>query len=118
MVIDKINEANKPVKYNKPLLKIKSCRSVAKDLYPKTSNFIMKIIAARGMGKTIFLIAFLHSIINRGILNHEDIYIFWPKFNEQDQWRSSAFIARNFEYLNEDYAKGKLFTIAIRYKRK
>ena len=28
------------------------------------------------MGKTIFLIEFLHSLINRGIVKHEDIYIF------------------------------------------
>ena len=118
MVIDKINEANKPVKYIKPLLKIKSYRSVAKDMYPKTSTFMIKIIAARGMGKTIFLIAFLHSLINRGIVKHEDIYIFCPTFNEQDQWRSSGFIAKNFEYLNEEYAIGKLFKIEIGYKKK
>ena len=34
-------------------------------MYPKTSTFAMKIIAARGMGKTIFLIAFLHSLVDR-----------------------------------------------------
>ena len=108
VVIDKINEANKPVKDNKPLLKIKSYRSVAKDMYPKSPTFTMKIIAARGMGKSIFLIAFLHSLINRGIVKHENIFIFSSTFNEQDQWRSSSFTERNFNYLNEEYAKGKV----------
>ena len=84
MIIDKINEANKPVKDNKPSLKIKSDGSVAEDLYPKTSTFTIKIIAARGMGKTIFLIVFLYSLINRGIVKHENIYIFCPTFNERD----------------------------------
>ena len=74
MVIDKINEVNKPVKDNKSLLKIKSYRSVAKDLYPKSPTFTMRIIAARGMGKTIFLIEFLHSLINRGIVKHEKYF--------------------------------------------
>ena len=77
VVIDKIIEANKPG--NKPLLKIKSYISVAKDMYPKTSTFTMKIIAGRGIGKTIFLIAFLHPFINRGIVKYEDIYIFLSK---------------------------------------
>ena len=76
-------------------------------MYPKSPTFTMKIIAARGMGKTIFLITFLHSLINRGMVKHENIYIFCPTFNEQDQWRLSGFIARNFSYLNEEYAKGK-----------
>ena len=56
------------------------------------------------MGKTTFLIAFLHSIV----VKHEDIYIFCPTFDDQDQWRSSGFNAINFSYLNEDYARGKL----------
>ena len=103
MIVDKINEANKPVKDNKPLLKIKSDGSVAEDMYPKTSTFTIKIIAARGMGKTIFLIAFLHSLINRGI-----VCIFCPTVNEQDQWMSFIFMERNFKYLNEKYAKRKL----------
>ena len=108
VVIDKINEANKSVKDNKPILIIKYNKSLAKDMYPKSPTFTMKIIAARGMGKTIFLIAFLHSLVNSGIVKHKDIYIFCPTFNEQDQWRSSGFIARNFSYLNEEYAKEKL----------
>ena len=103
MIIDKSNEANKPVKDNKPLLKIKSDGSVAEDMYPKTSTFTIKIIAARGMGQTIFLIAFLHSLINRGI-----VCIFCATFNEQDQWRSFIFMERNFKYLNEKYVKRKL----------
>ena len=106
--IDKINEANKPVKDNKPILKMKSYRSVAQDMYPKSLTFSMKITAARGMGKTIFLIALLHSFINRGIVNYEDINIFCPTFNEQNQWRSSSFLERTFIYLNQEYAKGKL----------
>ena len=77
-------------------------------MYPKTPTFTKKIIAARGTGKTIFLIAFLHSLVNREIVKHEDIYIFCPTFNEQDQWRSSEFIARNLKYLNEECFKGKL----------
>ena len=108
VVIDKINEVNKPVKDNIPLLKIKSYRSVAKDMYPKSPTFTMKIIAARGMGKSIFLIAFLLSLINRGIVKHENIFIFSSTFNEQDQWRSSSFMERNFNYLNEEYAKRKV----------
>ena len=60
------------------------------------------------MVKTIFLVAFLHSLVNRGTVKYEDIYIFCPTFDEQDQWRSSGVNARNFKYLNEDYAKGKL----------
>ena len=37
------------------------------------------------------------------------IFIFiCPKFNEQDLWRSSGFMERNFKYLNEEYAKRKL----------
>ena len=107
VVIDKINEANAPVKGHKPILKVKYNKSLTKDMYPKSPTFTMKIIAARGMGKTIFLITFLHSLINRGIVKHENIYIFCPTFNEQDQWRLSGFIARNFSYLNEEYAKGK-----------
>ena len=77
-------------------------------MYTKSPTFTMKIIAARGMGKTIFLIAFLHSFVNRGIVKHEYNYIFCPTFNEQDQWRSCGFIARNFKYLNQEYAKRKL----------
>ena len=49
MIIDKINEANKPVKDNKPLLKIKSDGSVAEDMFPKTSTFTIKIIEAIGI---------------------------------------------------------------------
>ena len=75
-------------------------------MYPKSRTFTMKIIAVRGMGKTIFLIAFLHSLINRGVVKDEDIYIFCPTFDNQS--RSSGFIARNFSYLNGEYAKGKL----------
>ena len=60
------------------------------------------------MGKTIFLIAFLYSLVNRGIVKHEDIYIFCPTCDNQDQWRSAGFNARNLSYLNEEYAKGKL----------
>ena len=90
------------------MLKIKSYRSVAKDMYPKSPTFTMKIIAARGMDKSIFLIAFLHSLINRGIVKHENIFIFSSTFNEQDQCRSSSFMERNFNYLNEEYAKGKV----------
>ena len=74
VVIDKINEANKPVKDNKPLVNIKSYRSVAKDMYPKSPTFTLKIIVARGMGKLIFLIEFLHSLINRGIVKHEKYF--------------------------------------------
>ena len=70
-------------------------------MYPKSPTFTMKIIAARGMGKTEFVIAFLHSLVNRGIVKHENIYIFCPIFNEQDPWRSYGFIARNFSYLNK-----------------
>ena len=76
VVIDKINEANAPVKGHKPILKIKYDKSLTKDMYPKTPTFTRKIMAARGMGKTIFLIAFLHSLLNRGIVKHENIYIF------------------------------------------
>ena len=54
-------------------------------MFPKTATFTKKTNAARGMCKTIFLIAFLHSLINSGVLKHEDIYIFCPTFNEQDQ---------------------------------
>ena len=107
VVIDKINEANAPVKGHKPILKVKYNKSLTTDMYPKSPTFTMKIIAARDMGKTIFLITFLHSLINRGIVKHENIYIFCPTFNEQVQWRLSGFIARNFSYLNEEYAKGK-----------
>ena len=39
---------------------------------------------------------------------HLLIVIFCRTFNEQDQWRLSGFIAKNFKYLNEEYAKGKL----------
>ena len=68
----------------------------------------MKVIASRGMGKTIFLITFLHSIINRCIVKYEDVYIFCPTFNDQNQWISSSFIERNYSYLNKEYAKSKL----------
>ena len=92
----------------KPILKIKYNKSAVKDTYPRSSTFTMKIIAARSKGKTIFLIAFLYSLINRVIVKHEDIYIFCLTFDNQDQWRSSGFNARNFKYLNEEYAKKKL----------
>ena len=84
-IVDTIEKATQPVKDKKPELKIKSYISTAKDMYPKNSTFTMKTIAARGIGKTVFLIAFLHSLINRGIVNHEDIYIFCPTFDEQHQ---------------------------------
>ena len=45
VVIDKINEANKPIKDHTPLLKTKSYRSVAKGMYPKSPTFTMKINA-------------------------------------------------------------------------
>ena len=77
-------------------------------MYPKAPTFTMKFIPARGMGKTIFLIAFFHSFINRGVVKHEDIYTFCPTLDNQHQWRSSGFTARNFSFLNEEYAKGKL----------
>ena len=77
-------------------------------MYPKTPTFTKKIIAARGTGKTIFLIAFLHSLFNREIVRHEDIYIFCPTCNVQDQCRSSGYTARNLKYLNEEFFKGKL----------
>ena len=70
-------------------------------MYPKSSILSMKIIGSRGMGKTIFLIAFLHSLINRGMENHKYIYIFCPTFDNQDQWRSSEFIGTSFSCLNE-----------------
>ena len=101
VVVDKINEANAPVIGHKPILKIKYNKSTVKDMYPKSSTLTMKIIASRGMGKTIFLIAFLHSLINRGIENHKYIYIFCPTFDNQDQWRSSEFIGTSFSCLNE-----------------
>ena len=41
-------------------------------------------------------------------MKYEDIYIFCPTFDNQDQWRSSGFNAKNFSYLNEEYAKTKL----------
>ena len=53
-------------------------------MYPKLPTFTMKIIAARGICKTEFVIAFLHSLVHRGIAKHENIYIFCPIFNEQD----------------------------------
>ena len=76
-------------------------------MYPKLPTFTMKLIAAGGMRKTIFFIAFFHSLANKGILKQDNIYTFCPTFNEQDQWRSARFIAKNFTYLNEEYAKGK-----------
>ena len=107
-MVDTIEKAMQPVKDKKPKLRIKSYISTAKDMYPKKFTFTMKIIAARRMGKIIFLTAFLNSLINRGIVKHEDIYIFCPTFDEQDQWRSSSFMKRNFSYLNEKYPKRKL----------
>ena len=80
-------------------------------MYPKTPTFTKKIIAARGTGKTIFLIAFLQSLVNREIVKHEDIYIFCPTFNEQDQCRSSGYTERNLKYLNEECFKGKLLVL-------
>ena len=38
----------------------------------------------------------------------KNIFIFSHTVNEQDQWRSSSFMERNFNYLNEEYAKGKV----------
>ena len=64
VAIDKINEVNAPVKGHKAILKIKHNKSLTNNMYPKTPKFTMKIIAARGMGKTIFLIAFLHSLLH------------------------------------------------------
>ena len=108
VVIDEISETDAPIKGNKPILKIKHNRSLTKDMYPKTPTFTKKIIAARGTGKTIFLIAFLHSLVNREIVKHEDIYIFCPTFNEHNQCRSSGYTERNLKYLNEECFKGKL----------
>ena len=68
----------------------------------------MKINAPRGMGKAIFLIGFLYSLINRGAVKHGKIYTFCPTLDNQDRWRSSGFTARNFSFLNEEYAKEKL----------
>ena len=77
-------------------------------MYLKAPTFTMKFIPARGMGKTIFLIAFLYSLINRGVVKHEDIYTFCPTLDNQHHWRWSGFTARNFSFLNEECAKGKL----------
>ena len=38
----------------------------------------------------------------------KNIFIFSHTVNEQDQWRSSSFMERNFNYLNEEYTKGKV----------
>ena len=82
--------------------------SLTKDMYPKSPTFTLKVIASRGMSKTLFFTVFLHSLVNSGIVKHENVQIFCPTFNEQDQWRSSGFTTRNFSYLNEEYTKGKL----------
>ena len=83
--------------------------SLTKDMYPKSPTFTLKVIASRGMSKTLFFTVFLHSLVNSGIVKHENVQIFCPTFNEQDQWRSSGFTTRNFSYLNEEYTKGKLW---------
>ena len=74
VAVDKINEANAPVIGHKPILKIKYNKSTVKDMYPKSSILSMKIIGSRGIRKTIFLIAFLHSLINRRMENHKFIF--------------------------------------------
>ena len=45
----------------------------------------MKIIGARGMGKIIFIIAFIHSLVLKGIIKYEDVLVFCPTFNQQEQ---------------------------------
>lgn len=53
--------------------------------------FTLKYIGARGMGKTIFVIAFLHSLFLKGIIKYEDVLVFCPTFNQQEQWIKSGF---------------------------
>ena len=70
--------------------------------------FTIKIIGARGMGKTIFFIAFLHSLVLKGIIKYEDILVFCRAFNQREQWIQSGFEQKNFNNLREDLAYGKL----------
>ena len=42
----------------------------------------MKIIGARGTGKNIFVIAFLHSLVFERIIRYEDVLVFTPTFNQ------------------------------------
>ena len=76
-------------------------------MYPKPPTVTMKNIATRVMAKTICFNAFLNSFVNKGIVKHEDIYIFCLTFDNQDEWGSSGFNARSFSYLNEEFSKGK-----------
>ena len=58
--------------------------------------------------KQYFLISFLHSLVHEKIIGYEDIYIFCPTFNEQEQWMNSPFQQKNFNYSREDNVHNKL----------
>ena len=64
----------------------------------------MKIIGARGTGKNIFVIAFLHSLVFERIIRYEDVLVFTPIFNQQIQWVDSRFGVRDSNHLRKDLA--------------
>ena len=107
-LVTEIDKASIPIKHRKPQLKINVQTLPIKNIYPRSHVFTMKIIGARGMGKTICPITFLHSLIFEGIIKYEDVIVFCPTSDHQEQWKSSGFQRRNFVHMREEYALNKL----------
>ena len=103
-----IDKMNTPIDHKKPVINIIKRSSQINNIYPRIHIFTMKIIGSRGRGKAIFLITFLHSLVNEKIIGYNDIYIFCPTFNEQKQQINSPFQEKNFNYLREDNLHNKL----------
>ena len=86
---------------------IKKSRQI-NDIYARTHIFTMKTIRSKGRGETVFLIIFLHSLVNEKIIGYNDIYIFCSTFDKNKQWMNSPFQQKNFNYLREDNVHNKL----------
>ena len=84
-LVTEIGGATIPVEHKKPQLKIPPKPNLIKNIYPSSHVFPMKIIGARGTGKTIFLIALLHSLVFERIIKYEDVLVFYPTFNQRIQ---------------------------------
>ena len=68
-----IDKMNTPIDHKKPVINIIERSSQINNIYPRIHIFTMKIIGSRGRGKTIFLISFLHSLLNEKIIGYNDI---------------------------------------------
>ena len=70
----------------------------------------MKIIGKRGSGKTTFLVHFLQLLIRKGIIKHENIWIFCPIYPNQQIWHNLSIQPNNTTHLSlNETTYNKLF---------